>query len=200
MACSIKSIPYGLSDYATLTRDNCYYVDKTHFIPLIDDNIRTDYNKLRHLIKVDKELGPNFSVIREVVETGQTTAVLNTAFSVERITNPDNFKSLLYYFGLLSIQGTKYGEAVLGIPNHTVREQMYTYLTEGFADSNIFRIDFYQLGELMKKIAYWGEWQPVFAYIASDEVVTSTLGQAKLRLITVVFRGWELAGMEETEM
>ena len=26
---SIKGIPYGLSDYESLTRDNCYYVDKT---------------------------------------------------------------------------------------------------------------------------------------------------------------------------
>ena len=37
---SIKGIPYGLSDYESLTRDNCYYVDKTHFIPLIEQEAR----------------------------------------------------------------------------------------------------------------------------------------------------------------
>ena len=33
---SIKGIPYGLSDYTRLARENYYYVDKTHFIPLIE--------------------------------------------------------------------------------------------------------------------------------------------------------------------
>ncbi|KAA5439135.1 AAA family ATPase, partial [Bacteroides cellulosilyticus] len=37
---SIKGIPYGLSDYESLTRDNCYYVDTTHFIPLIEQEAR----------------------------------------------------------------------------------------------------------------------------------------------------------------
>ncbi len=31
-----KEIPYGLSDYARLALENYYYVDKTHFIPLIE--------------------------------------------------------------------------------------------------------------------------------------------------------------------
>jgi len=33
---SIKGIPYGLTDYTRLARENYYYVDKTHFIPLIE--------------------------------------------------------------------------------------------------------------------------------------------------------------------
>jgi len=33
---SIKRIPYGLSDYAQLREEYSYYVDKTHFIPLIE--------------------------------------------------------------------------------------------------------------------------------------------------------------------
>lgn len=258
---------------------------------MIDKNIRTDYNKLRHLIKADRELGPNFSIIREVIETGQTTATLKDAFSVEAMTHPDNFKSLLYYFGLLSIQGVERGNTVLAIPNHTVREQIYSYLTEAYADADIFRIDTHQIEQLVGNMAYIGEWQPLFHFIASeldkqsrvrefiegeahikgfllayfnltnyymalpeyevakgfadfyfqpnprltdmpyayllevkymkrdepdnristlkeeartqllkyasDEPITSTLGNAKLRLITVVFRGWEIADMEE---
>ncbi|NDV65274.1 AAA family ATPase [Bacteroides sp. 224] len=119
-----------------------YYISnylRTGYPPdeMIDKNIRTDYNKLRHLIKTDRNLGSNFSVVREVVENGYTTAIISNGFSVEEMTNPHNFKSLLYYFGLLSIQGVEAGEAILSIPNHVVREQMYTYLIEGFADADI---------------------------------------------------------------
>ena len=42
-----------------------------HYLPLkkvpenmIDNNIRTDYNKLRHLIRLDKKMGMNASIIK----------------------------------------------------------------------------------------------------------------------------------------
>ena len=39
-------------------------------------------------------------------------------------------KSLLFYFDMLSIQGVYQGDTILSIPNLTVRQQLYTYLTE----------------------------------------------------------------------
>ena len=45
-----------------------------HYLPLkkvpenmIDNNIRTDYNKLRHLIRLDKKMGMNASIIQDIV-------------------------------------------------------------------------------------------------------------------------------------
>ena len=35
---------------------------------------------------------------------------------------------------------------------------------------------------------------------ASDEIVMQTIGGAQLKLITIVFRGWEIVGMEETKI
>lgn len=32
-----KRIPYGMMNFAVIRRDNCYYVDKTRFIPIIED-------------------------------------------------------------------------------------------------------------------------------------------------------------------
>ena len=31
-----KNIPYGLTDFARIQRDNYYYVDKTEYIPRIE--------------------------------------------------------------------------------------------------------------------------------------------------------------------
>jgi len=36
----IKKIPYGQAEFGTLRADNCYYVDKTRFIPLIEASPR----------------------------------------------------------------------------------------------------------------------------------------------------------------
>ena len=32
----MKEIPYGISDYEKLVNDNCYYVDKTKYIELLE--------------------------------------------------------------------------------------------------------------------------------------------------------------------
>ena len=37
---------------------------------IVDPNIRTDFNKLTYLIKLDHGLGENFSVIKEIAEQG----------------------------------------------------------------------------------------------------------------------------------
>ena len=129
---------------------------------MIDNNIRTDYNKLRHLIRLDKRFGTNASIIQEIVNNGETTAVIKDAFPAEDIAKPDNFKSLLYYFGLLSIKGTKRGDTLLGVPNLTVREQLYTYLIEAYREekdihritaSQVFHIPFEEVTPLQRRNA-----------------------------------------------
>ncbi|MEG1565075.1 MAG: AAA family ATPase, partial [Bacteroides sp.] len=135
---------------------------------MVDSNIRTDYNKIRHLIRIDKELGGNFSIVKDIIATGQTTATINTSFPADRMVDPNNFKSLLFYFGMLSITGVSRGEPILSIPNQTVREQLYTYLIETYQQSEAFSIDLSRLDALMKAMAYDGQWEPVFTYIAEE--------------------------------
>lgn len=135
---------------------------------MVDNNIRTDYNKLRHLIYIDKCLGENASVIQEVIARGSVTTQIATSFPAEDINKVENFKSLLFYFGLLSIQGTDFGSAVLGIPNLTVREQLYGYLVETYRQAEIFSMDLTVLSELVKQMALHGEWEPLFRFFADE--------------------------------
>lgn len=135
---------------------------------MIDNNIRTDYNKLRHLIRLDKKFGLNASIIQEIITNGSIVTEIKTAFPAEDLAKPDNFKSLLYYYGLLSIQGIKRGDTVLGIPNLTVREQLYGYLIEAYREADLFELDMSNLNNLVKDMAYDGIWEPAFRYFASE--------------------------------
>lgn len=135
---------------------------------MIDNNIRTDYNKLRHLIRLDKTFGLNASIIQEIIANGSIVTEIKTAFPAEDLAKPDNFKSLLYYYGLLSIQGIKRGDTVLGIPNLTVREQLYGYLIEAYREADLFELDMSNLNNLVKDMAYDGIWEPAFRYFASE--------------------------------
>lgn len=135
---------------------------------MVDNNIRTDYGKLRHLVQVDRRLGKNISVIQQLVSEGRVTASIATSFPAERMVETDNFKSLLFYLGMLSIQGTDFGDTILSIPNLTVREQLYTYLVEAYRDASLFTLDLSVLSDLVKGMALHGEWEPVFCYFAAE--------------------------------
>lgn len=135
---------------------------------MIDNNIRTDYTKLRHLIRLDKQFGMNASIIQEIIANGSIAADIKTAFPAENLGKPENFKSLLYYFGLLSISEVRQGRTILTIPNLTVREQLYTYLTEAYREASLFDIDLSDLDNLVWNMAYRGDWQPAFRYFAAE--------------------------------
>ena len=135
---------------------------------MIDNNIRTDYNKLRHLVQIDKTFGANASVIQQIIAEGSITAQISTSFPAEKMTDTENFKSLLFYFGMLSIQGVYRGTPVLGIPNLTVREQLYTYLTEAYSRASIFDMDISSLSSLIMEMAYDGQWEPVFRFFSRE--------------------------------
>ena len=135
---------------------------------MVDNNIRTDYSKLRHLIQIDKTFGVNASVIQQIVAEGSITVQIATSFPAEKMTDTENFKSLLFYFGMLSIQGVYRGTPVLGIPNLTVREQLYTYLVEAYSKASIFNVDISHFSSLVMEMAYDGKWESVFRFFARE--------------------------------
>ena len=135
---------------------------------MVDNNIRTDYNKLRHLVQIDKTFGVNASVIQRIIAEGSITAQISTSFPAEKMTDTENFKSLLFYFGMLSIQGTDFGSAILGIPNLTVREQLYTYLVEAYREAKNVRSGSFFFSGLVKEMALRGEWETVFRFFARE--------------------------------
>lgn len=134
---------------------------------IVDPNIRTDFNKLAYLVRLDQGLQDNFSVIKRIVDEGEIETNITTHFSALEMTNPDNFKSLLFYFGLLSIKGMGIdGTPILHVPNLVVREQLFNFLINGYMQYNIFSIDTSQMVNLMKKMAFYADWQPLFDYLA----------------------------------
>ena len=142
------------------------YIDGKGRLPdnMLDSNIRTDYGKLRMLIRKDRGFEHDASVIQHIVETGGITAKLKDSFPSERITDPDNFVSLLYYFGLITIAGTYRGKIEFRIPNQTVREQIYGYLTDTYRDNDL-SVEERIHSLLMENMAYDGDWKPFFEYI-----------------------------------
>ena len=143
------------------------YIDNEYDIPdsMVETNIRIDYDKMRMLIRHDKEFAHDASIIQQLVTQGFVIGTLNENFPAERINDPDNFLSLLFYFGMVTIDGTYDGETKFIIPNEVVRDQMYTYLLDTYKENDLV-YDRYSKGKLESKLAYDGQFKPYFEYIA----------------------------------
>lgn len=96
-------------------------------------NICVDYSKLEMLTGIEDDSNravSRMSIIEEIVSKGELLVFLDTSFPSERVVDVNNFRSLLYYYGLLTICGSRGNRLTMCIPNHCVREQYFGFLRE----------------------------------------------------------------------
>ena len=127
---------------------------------LIDTNVRIDYGKLRHLLLTGRQLNGNFDLLRGVIAEGRADSEIVETFPQAQLTRPENFLSLMHYFGLLSIREVAAGVPRLGIPNQTVRRLMYGYLREAYEEVGVFALNLVELDRLTRRMALEGDWRP----------------------------------------
>ncbi|MCP4153773.1 MAG: AAA family ATPase [bacterium] len=136
---------------------------------LVDRNVRIDYAKLKHLIIVNKgktkTSNGNFNRLKEIIEKGRTTAEIKKGFPLEQVTDENNFVSLLFFFGLLTIKSCELNQWELTVPNETIRRLYYDYIKEGYDETEVFSLDLSKYSRLMKEMAKNGQWKPLFDYI-----------------------------------
>ena len=148
-----------------------YMIDSMIPVSLIDHNARIDYLKLRHLIIVDKKGSPqtngNFSQLRQIMENDTIHSSIVDSFPIEKLASPENFTSLLYYFGLLTITGSdEEHKAVLKIPNEACKRLYYDYLKETYEETGIMTVDLRTYEAAMKEMAFNGKWELLLDYLA----------------------------------
>jgi hypothetical protein len=151
-----------------------YMIDSQLPGSLIDYNARIDYDKLRHLIVIDKksagagagQTNGNFSKLRQIIEDNSIHSTIVERFPVHKLVSPENFISLLYYFGLLTITGIdEEKKAILKIPNEAIKHLYYDYIKETYEETGLFAIDLSKYEDLMKEMAFNGQWEPLLEYL-----------------------------------
>jgi hypothetical protein len=90
---------------------------------LIDSNLKTDYGRIRNLI--NKPL--NIEKLNEVILNGYINASLKPKFSIDFIHEEDNFPSMLYFLGLLTIDKDKDGLEIMRIPNYSIQTMYWDF-------------------------------------------------------------------------
>ena len=133
---------------------------------MADPNARTDYQKMKRLIQLDRLEPQRKSIIYKIAEEGYIYSRLVPYFPASEMVKFDNFVSLLYYYGMLTITGYNGLMLRLGIPNNNVRKQYYGYLLEEY--DRIRPADHWRIDEGYQAAALSGDWQPLVKTVSEE--------------------------------
>lgn len=140
---------------------------------MIDPNTKTDYNKMKKLLQLDKLDGDRKGVILTIAEKGEIVGNIEESFPAKALTNPEIFISLLFYYGMLTIKDTFGDQLILGIPNNNVRKQYYNYLLEQYQEEKYINTS--NLKTMFTYMAFEGKWKECLEYMAKAYAEVSSV-------------------------
>ena len=127
-------------------------------------NAMIDYNKLDHLIRLERQANFRESIINKIIDEGYVCENIIEHFPASSVVKFENFVSLLYYYGMLTISGTRGLSAKLSIPNNNVRTQYYRYLQDEY--DKYLPVNINELKSTFDNAALDGNYEDMLKFIA----------------------------------
>ncbi len=147
-----------------------YFIDEfiNHYkLPkeMIDINVRSDYSKLKSIIYTNRKLNGNFKTLQTLIG-GESISISNLVqdFSALNLYKEENFKSFMFYLGLVTIKNREL-KLNLKIPNETVKRIDIDFLTNALELERVFEINTSKLSDFLADFALHGDLE-VFKYLA----------------------------------
>jgi len=146
---------------------NKYKISNKLPTEMIDINVRSDYSKLRNIIYTNKKLNGNFDTVRTLI-AGESVSVTNLVqdFSALNLEDESNFKSLMFYLGLVTIKSKAFNLNLM-IPNETVKRIDIDFLKDTLKVENVFTLRVAHLEKYFENFALNGEIE-VFKFLAEQ--------------------------------
>ena len=115
-------------------KENCQYPMK-----MLDSNIASDYGKIMQLFALgDKD--SNYEVLNELIYQGEAVATLKDKFdfgsSAGDSFSRDEFISLLFAMGFVTIKARQLNELIFTIPNYVIKHLYFNYFQKEIEQRN----------------------------------------------------------------
>ncbi|SHI15042.1 AAA family ATPase [Clostridium magnum] len=123
---------------------------------LIDKNIASDYGKLGKMFDL-KNKSANMQVLEDVLKDERITARITEGFSLEKDFSKDDFKSLLFYLGMLTIDKKVLDRAILKVPNYAIKGLYFEYFSKKLNETIDYEIDVSDIEDSITEIALEGK-------------------------------------------
>lgn len=123
---------------------------------LIDQNIASDYGKLGKMFELKDKKG-NMEVLEKILNDEEIIAQITGQFSMEKDFTTDDFKSLLFYLGLLTIDKSVLSFTKLKVPNYVIKGLYFAYFEKKIREAANYDIDTVEISSAVSQIALEGK-------------------------------------------
>ena len=123
---------------------------------LIDENIASDYNKIGNLFNLTTK-GSSNKIIDKILKNEELIGFITDQFSLEKEFREDDFLSLLFYLGFLTIDKEEFGEIIFKVPNNVIKGLYFDYFKKKLNDDLEDKIDDKEIQESIRRIIRNGD-------------------------------------------
>lgn len=111
----------------------CDHYRRHHQYPekLLDENIASDYGKVRRMLGAGGE-AYSLDILEDVLAKGHVRAEITTLYTFDRLWVRDDYVSLLFYLGVLTVKGGRPtgGGWAFKIPNFVIKQLYFEFFVE----------------------------------------------------------------------
>ena len=96
-------------------------------LKMLDSNVASDYKAIMRLFNIgDSE--QNYKILNQLIETGSITGTIKDRYDLNREFSRDDFITLIYSMGFITIQDEEFGEIFkFEIPNYVIKILYFNY-------------------------------------------------------------------------
>jgi hypothetical protein len=105
---------------------------------MLDSNIVSDYRKIRNIFKIGGAENEKFELLETLVKTGSINFSLTRLYNLESNFTQEDFLSLLFYMGMLTLKNVKNMRWQFQIPNYVIKRLYFEYFTSIFLEKTRF--------------------------------------------------------------
>lgn len=133
---------------------------------MVDSNIVTDFSKIKKIVALEN-YEANVEVIDTILKTGYYPSNLTQIFTFERKFTVQDFITLLYYNGLLTIKGGRDFDLLFEIPNYVIKEVFWDFFANEMSEKNQIEPDIEDLKNAARAMGNSNDVQPVIRIVES---------------------------------
>jgi hypothetical protein len=119
---------------------------------LVDTNVSSDYKKIANLFNL-KNREQNLDVLKQIVEGVPQKTLITAEFSLAKDFTRDDFNSLLFYLGFLTINEADLNEVDLVVPNYVIKELYFDFFGAVLKEESAYDIDVNEIRASIRSIA-----------------------------------------------
>ncbi len=145
---------------------------------LIDVNIVSDYSKVWNYVRIGRNQGKTLEIIERIVSEKRIYGELVPQFVPRSYFTEDEFINLLFYLGVLTIEGTEFGQIAFAPPNYVVETIYLNYFKQQLEETYGVEVKLFDLRRSLQVLAYQGDITP---FVKQVENVLRQLSRREFR-------------------